>query len=57
MFESSKLINPPVISGRARFEKNGRIPAGAGAGYDIRCNPSKYTGYIVLLQRSTIFGF
>ena len=21
MFESSKLINPPVISGRARFEK------------------------------------
>ena len=48
MFESSKFVKSGLKSGGhirpgpdlAGFEKNGRIPAGAGAGYDIRCNPS-----------------
>ena len=48
MFESSKFDKSGLKSGGhirpgpdlAGFEKNGRIPAGAGAGYDIRCNPS-----------------
>ena len=45
MFESSKFenpaSNPTVISGQGRIWKRKQIPAGAGAGYDIQCNPIK----------------
>jgi len=47
MFESSKFDKSGLKSGShirpgPDLKKNGRIPARAGAGYDIWCNPNKH---------------
>ena len=42
MFESSKFDKSSCHIRLGPDLKNGQIPAGAGGGYDIRCNPRNY---------------